>query len=126
MKRLLTLMILALALFMTQPAQAQQQDTQKGNMKMMQDSTMMKNMMQKMMENPQMHKKMMRMMMQNMKSDSTRSGMQGMMGGGICMKMCMNMMNKKMDGMDMNKDKMKKDNDNDTAGYKDEEERGLN
>ena len=90
MIRLLTLTLLAVTLFLAQPAQAQQQDNQKDNMEMMQDSTMMMQMMQKMMENPEMRKKMMRMMMQKMHGDSTMSGMGGMMDGdmsGMCMKM---------------------------------------
>ena len=101
MKRLLTLTLLAVTLFLAQPGRAQQQDTQKGNMEMMQDSTMMKT------------------MMQNMHGDSTMSGMQGMMDGkmgSMCMKMCMNMMNKKKNGMDMDKKNMPNNNNKDNGG----------
>lgn len=91
------------------------------NMEMMQDSTMMKNMMQKMMDNPQMRMMMMRMMMQNMQGDTAMSGMQSMIGGdmsGMCMKMCMNMMGNMKEGMDMDMKNMPKNKNNDTNGTK--------
>jgi hypothetical protein len=124
MKQLLIFTMLAAALFLAQPAQAQQQDTAKDttsmhHMEMMQDSTMQGNMMGMCMK-----------MMQSMENDTSMSmsGMQDMMDGempNMCMRMCMNM----MDGdMDMDKKKMpeNKDSQDSTKQYKDEEKQGQN
>ena len=70
MTRLLTLTVLTVALFLAQLAGAQQQDTPKDNMEMM----------------------------QNMQGDTTMSGMQGMRKAALskmCMKMCMNMIGRR-------------------------------
>src|SRR5699024_7673043 len=116
MKQLLTLSVLAAALFFAQPVQAQQQNNQAENMyhqmEMMPDSSM-QSIMRMMMNNAQVRRMAIRLMEQKRMSDSTMmSGRHGMMmNGGMMgmMKKCMQRMKMKQGNMNMDMNHMRQD-----------------